>query len=174
MAFVPRARFAFPTGAAPSWMPGHMTRGLRLIEERLASIDLIVEARDARLPLTSINPLFEGFASGSRKRISQKSRVVVYCKRDLADARLERPLADAFSRQAGYPVAFVDTRVDGDVRTMLRMAVEHAHAAAEGAAICERPVRMLIVGLPNTGKSSLLNAMRRVGTRKGASGICSL
>ena len=89
MKFLPRSTFAF-SSHIPSWFVGHMTTGLKQIEARLDAIDLIIEARDARLPLTSINPIFEGFVNGSRQKISQKDRIVVYCKRDLGDDRLEQ------------------------------------------------------------------------------------
>ena len=98
MAFVPRPRFVFNAAAgslgnsAPSWFIGHMARGLRRIQETLPSIDLILEVRDARLPLTSINPAFEKLFGSDRgfHAKSGKKRLVVYNKRDLAEPALDR------------------------------------------------------------------------------------
>jgi ribosome biogenesis GTPase A len=67
-----------------------MAKGLRLINERLPFVDAIIEVRDARLPLSSINPLLEGFVVDERTPLSEKPRLVVYNKRDLAEKRLEQ------------------------------------------------------------------------------------
>ena len=91
MSFVPRSRFPFPS-VAPSWFIGHMAKGLRRMRETLSSIDLVLEVRDARLPLTSINPAFEELVGNDRGFLpkSGKKRLVIYNKRDLAEPGLER------------------------------------------------------------------------------------
>lgn len=91
MAFVPRPRFPFPA-TAPSWYIGHMHRAVRRIQETLNAIDLVLEVRDARLPLTSINPAFENLFGSDRglAKKSGKKRLIVYNRRDLAEPALER------------------------------------------------------------------------------------
>lgn len=94
MTFVPRTTFAYASHAS-SWFAGHMSRSLTRLPEVLKDIDLVIEARDARLPLTSINPAFDevleqawGNFNGDRKG-KGKEKLVVYMKRDLAETRFE-------------------------------------------------------------------------------------
>ncbi|WWD22457.1 hypothetical protein CI109_106948 [Kwoniella shandongensis] len=157
-----RPTFPYPL-RTPSWFAGHMSRSLRELPSLLEDIDLVIEARDARLPLTSINTAFDALLSKSRGKGKERERVVVYTKRDLAEKRYEEPLKKAFLAQTGQKVMFADTRIDRDVREVLRHAVRIAKDNQE--IIPE--MRVLVVGMPNVGKSSLLNALRRVGVRKG-------
>ncbi|WVR03527.1 hypothetical protein IAU60_000519 [Kwoniella sp. DSM 27419] len=171
MAFLPRTAFPYPL-RTPSWFAGHMSRSLRELPTLLEDIDLVIEARDARLPLTSMNPTFDemlrrvrnrkGSGSGSGKG-KEREKVVVYTKRDLAESRYESPLAKAFLQHTGQRVMFADTRSDRDVREVLKHAVRIAKEHQETIP----DLRVLVVGMPNVGKSSLLNALRRVGMRKG-------
>lgn len=98
MAFIPRVHFPFPTNT-PSWFAGHMSRSLTKLPTVLKDIDLVIEARDSRLPLTSINPAFEQVLEESWGRMDLggpsgwkgkgKEKVVVYTKRDQAEERFE-------------------------------------------------------------------------------------
>jgi ribosome biogenesis GTPase A len=83
MAFVPRATFIYPK-TLPSWYAGHMAKGMRVMDERMSSMSIAIEVRDARLPLTSINPMLERLVTSK-----QRKRLVVYCKRDLTDPQWE-------------------------------------------------------------------------------------
>jgi ribosome biogenesis GTPase A len=94
MAFVPRTAFHFPT-TLPSWYSGHMARAVRIMDERMSSMSVVIEVRDARLPLTSINPLFE-------RLVESRKRLIVYCKRDIADPRWEEVRREkGIDRRAG-------------------------------------------------------------------------
>ena len=77
--------FAFPT-QLPSYYAGHMSKALRVMESKLPIMHLFVEVRDARLPLSSINPALERFA----RRDQSLKRLIVYCRRDLGDVRFEK------------------------------------------------------------------------------------
>jgi len=99
MSFIPRAHFPFPSNT-PSWFAGHMSKSLSKLPLVLKDIDLVIEARDARLPLTSINPAFEDVLQDSWGRASTaagpsgwkgkgKEKLVVYTKRDQAEERFE-------------------------------------------------------------------------------------
>lgn len=170
------------------------------MDQKIATMDLFVEVRDARLPLSSINPAFERF-SGPDKRAK---RLIVYTKRDLADARFEQVsasvihwcsrshgartqlLKQAFHRQNGDTVVFANARNDQDARKVLKhilrqglqypqrvtkahinIILELSHRSALQHQ--ERPevLNVMMAGMPNVGKSSLLNALRRVGVHKG-------
>ncbi|WRT63746.1 uncharacterized protein IL334_000669 [Kwoniella shivajii] len=158
-----RPTFPYPA-RIPSWFAGHMSRSLRELPSLLENIDLVIEARDARLPLTSMNPTFETMLNRARKgKGKEREKVVVYTKRDLAEKRYEEPLKKAFLEHAGQRVMFADTRSDKDVKDILKYAVRIAKDNAETIP----DLRVLVVGMPNVGKSSLLNALRRVGVRKG-------
>ncbi|KAK1926046.1 P-loop containing nucleoside triphosphate hydrolase protein [Papiliotrema laurentii] len=178
MNFLPRPSFAYPQRTA-SWYAGHMAKSLRQIGELLDDIDLVIEARDARLPLTSINRAFDdllGQVWGPRwedkdgdvvgmvdRKGKLREKVVVYTKRDLAEEKYEQPLIKAFKDKLDQRVVFVDNREDKDVRELLRIAVNAAKANRSSML----DMRVLVVGMPNVGKSSLLNALRRVGVKRG-------
>ncbi|WWD09031.1 hypothetical protein V865_007151 [Kwoniella europaea PYCC6329] len=162
MSFI-RPVFPYPA-RIPSWFAGHMSRSLRELPTLLENIDLVIEARDSRLPLTSINSTFDQMLSRAKKgKGKEKEKLVVYTKRDLAERRYEEPLKKAFLQHAGQKVMFADTRSDQDVREVLKHAVRIARENQE----IIPDLRVLVIGMPNVGKSSLLNALRRVGLRKG-------
>lgn len=77
--------FAFPS-QLPSWYVGHMNRALRAMDAKLPETHLFVEVRDARLPLTSINPVFQRFG----RKDQGLQRLIVYCRRDLGDGQFEK------------------------------------------------------------------------------------
>ncbi|WWC85902.1 uncharacterized protein L201_000772 [Kwoniella dendrophila CBS 6074] len=163
MSFIIRSSFPYPA-KIPSWFAGHMSRSLRELPTLLENIDLVIEARDSRLPLTSINSTFDQLLNKMRKgKNKEREKLVVYTKRDLGEKRYEEPLKKAFLEHAGQKVMFADTRSDRDVREVLKHAVRIAKDNAETIP----DLRVLVIGMPNVGKSSLLNALRRVGLRKG-------
>ncbi|KAL1914523.1 uncharacterized protein VTP21DRAFT_8237 [Calcarisporiella thermophila] len=139
-----------------NWFPGHMARGLRQIGEQLHSVDLLVEARDARIPLSSVNHNFEKLVQG-------KDRLIVYNKADLADPTYEPIVKQAFAKYLGQKVLF--TNADASVN--VRKIIEHAANKARNDPLRFPYVTVMVVGLPNVGKSSLINAMRRLGVGRG-------
>ncbi|KAJ9624034.1 Mitochondrial GTPase 1 [Taxawa tesnikishii (nom. ined.)] len=124
----------------------------------LSQIDLIIECRDYRVPLTSRNPLFEQSLAG-------RERLVVYTKRDLgSNGKAADAERESIIRRWHQPsnVLFSDHKDKRDVRRVLEFAKQHS----EGNTTLTGS-RMMIVGMPNVGKSSLLNALRREGVGKG-------
>ncbi|KAI9498683.1 P-loop containing nucleoside triphosphate hydrolase protein [Zychaea mexicana] len=130
-----------------------MAKGLRVISERLNSVDLVVEVRDARIPVSSVNPNFE-------KVVGRKKRLIVYNKADLADPLTQRPVTRALEQHnPNTPVLYTSCHIHKDIRPILQYAAALADPIPQ--------VNLMVVGMPNVGKSSLLNALRHVGVGKG-------
>ncbi|GAA6041262.1 hypothetical protein JCM8097_001303 [Rhodosporidiobolus ruineniae] len=168
--------FVFPP-LPQSWYIGHMHRAMGEITKMTQShsLDLIIETRDARLPLSSINPAFErllqqqgghgaGVGARSGGGIGQTKRMIVYNKADLAQECFREPLQRALAQHGEENVLFTDSRSDAEVRRLLRAAIRLAKRPLDGP---DDKITMLVAGMPNVGKSSILNALRRVGVRKG-------
>lgn len=136
------------------WFPGHMAKTRRRIRESLPLVDAVTELLDARIPLSSRNPELNELISG-------KPHIVLLNKCDMADEEATRRWKAWFSAQ-GTPALAVDCRSGrglsgyGDtVRTLLR---EKLRANAEKG-MAGRALRVMVVGIPNTGKSSFINRM---------------
>ncbi|RDW66730.1 hypothetical protein BP5796_09479 [Coleophoma crateriformis] len=156
--FIPRAVFPNQLNLPRSYYLGHHASGLSKMKSMLSSIDLIIECRDYRVPLTSRNPLFEGSLAG-------RERLVVYTKRDLGskDRPADRERESIIKGwHAPAPILFSNHKSKKDVTTILNFAKDYAayNHSLTGS-------RMLVVGMPNVGKSSLLNALRMAGVNRG-------
>ncbi|KAI0261657.1 P-loop containing nucleoside triphosphate hydrolase protein [Gloeopeniophorella convolvens] len=170
------SRFSPPPLPPPqSWYPGHMTQFSRMLPGLLARTDVVLELRDARLPLTSVNRNFEGALARwrtERVRLSEHAaatsphasarvceRVVVFSKRDLVPEWGLEPFRRAMA--AKFPdqrVLFASWNKQKDLKELsgllVKIALEHPHIPE---------LNVLVVGMPNVGKSTLLNALRNVG-----------
>lgn len=141
---------------APSiqWFPGHMAKTRRLMRESLRLVDIVVEVIDARIPISSRNPELPGL-------VGQKPRIVLLNKCDAADDAVTRDWCSYYKEQ-GIVAIPTDCRSGKGikqfvpaVKEILRPQLERrAQKGMQGA-----PIRMMIVGIPNVGKSSFINRM---------------
>lgn len=131
------------------WYPGHMTRARRMITEQLKIVDGVLEVVDARVPLSSRNPDLKG--------LSKKPQIVVLTKVDLADPNQTKKWVDYWLEQ-GEKVIATDL-LSGAGLSDLRQLVDDSFPDLK------RPPRLLVVGIPNVGKSTLIN---RLTGRRGA------
>ncbi|KAG7108179.1 Mitochondrial GTPase 1 like protein [Verticillium longisporum] len=166
-AFVPRLRFPLSESIPRSYYLGHHHAGLREITNRLSSIGLVLECRDYRVPLTSWNPHLDRAVAG-------RNRIIVYTHRDLgidSPHSVERDLRRyhaghnaANSAVAGHRVVFWRKDDPSSTKALLRHVADAARAVDSLTG-----VRALVVGMPNVGKSTLLNRLRTHGMAKKAS-----
>ncbi|MGR6836602.1 ribosome biogenesis GTPase YlqF [Syntrophomonas erecta] len=150
-----------------NWYPGHMVKARREIEENVKLVDIAVILLDARAPLSCRNPDLE-------EMVKRKKIVFILNKADLASPEATRSYIKYF-KQEGYLVAAMDSisgRGSRQVVEVLRAAYKEKAAAMKNKGRRVRPARVMVVGVPNIGKSTFLNAMvgkkmARTGERPG-------
>lgn len=134
------------------WYPGHMTKARRMMQEDIKLIDIVIELVDARVPLSSKNPDIDTLAKG-------KARLILLNKADLADVAQTHAWEDYF-RGKGYFVLALDSRTAKGVKSVTNVILEACKEKIERdrrRGIINRPVRAMIVGIPNVGKSTFIN-----------------
>ena len=140
------------------WFPGHMAKTRRLIGENLKLVDCVIELLDARIPLSSRNPEIDSL-------VGQKPRLVLMNKADLADERENRRWVKAF-QEKGQSVLLISStngkgydRIVPAVKELLKEKIERDKAKG----LVNRPIKLMIVGVPNVGKSSFINRFAKKG-----------
>ncbi|WP_052488107.1 ribosome biogenesis GTPase YlqF [Gordoniibacillus kamchatkensis] len=137
------------------WFPGHMTKAKRQIEDKLKLIDIVIELLDARIPLSSRNPMIGDILQG-------KPRLVLLNKADLADPEATAEWVRYFAREEGLDALPLDAVSGHQVKEIVPRAKAlwaHKIEAQLRKGMTPRPVRALIVGIPNVGKSTLTNTL---------------
>ena len=134
------------------WYPGHMTKAIRQMREDIKLVDLVIELLDARIPLSSRNPDIDSLGQN-------KSRLVILNKSDLADDK-QNVLWEKYFKDKGYTVLKVDSRVNS-LAKIVDKAIEDAckeKIEANKKKGINRPIRAMVVGIPNVGKSTFINS----------------
>ena len=137
------------------WYPGHMTKAKRQMQEDIKLIDLVIELVDARIPLSSRNPDIDELGKN-------KYRLILMNKADLADRKATEQWS-AFFKKKGYYVVSLDARSKNGMKSITEIIMEACKEKMERdrkRGIKNRPVRAMVVGIPNVGKSHLSIRMR--------------
>jgi ribosome biogenesis GTPase A len=134
------------------WFPGHMNKTRRLLAENLKMVDVVIELLDARIPVSSKNPEIDNI-------VKNKPKIIVLNKSDLAD----KEISDSWKKwynSKGYTSIFVNSingmgikQLKNKMRDMMKERIEKDRQRGR----IFRPVKAMIVGIPNVGKSSLIN-----------------
>ena len=136
------------------WYPGHMKKAQIEVQEKLKLVDVIVELLDARIPVSSRNEVLY-------KLTKDKLRLVVLTKTDLADQKETLKWINSFEKQ-GFSAIFADLNKPNDVRNIIKEVEklgENKNQKYIAKGMKPQPVRAMIIGIPNVGKSTLINKM---------------
>ena len=136
------------------WYPGHMTKAKRMMQEDIKLIDLVIELVDARIPMSSRNPDIDELGKN-------KARLILLNKSDLAEDAQNDAWA-AFFKEKGYSVVKVNSKKGGGIKSIHGVIQEACKEKIERdrkRGILNRPVRAMVVGIPNVGKSTFINAL---------------
>ena len=135
------------------WYPGHMTKAKRMMQENIKLIDLVIELVDARIPLSIRNPDIDDLAGN-------KSRIILLNKSDLADPHYNKQWTKYFEEKGAH-VLEINSKSGAGVKSIQGLVQEACKEKIERdrkRGIVNRPVRAMVVGIPNVGKSTFINS----------------
>ncbi len=136
------------------WYPGHMTKAKRMMQENIKLIDLVIELVDARLPISSRNPDIDELGKN-------KARLILLNKYDLAEEKQNDAWVEYFKAK-GFSVVKVNSKKGGGIKSIQNVIQEACKEKMERdrkRGILNRPVRAMVVGIPNVGKSTFINSL---------------
>ncbi len=154
-------------GVNIQWFPGHMAKAIRQFEENISLVDIVFEIVDARVPLSSMNP--------EVARISKNQpHLYIMTKRDLADENMTKKWLDYF-KSINQPAIAIDTKSkfsSNDIVKVIEPILREKLEREQAKGMKKRPIRAITVGVPNVGKSTVLNRLvkrraAQVGNRPG-------
>ena len=139
------------------WYPGHIAKAERKLKEQLSLVDAVIEVLDARLPLSSS---YENIT----RLLGQKPRLILLNKSDLADKNELRQWVKILEEKNDAPVLLSDAKNSKDQNSIVKKAEELAEPAIQAImkkGLLRRPARVMVVGMPNVGKSSVINKLTK-------------
>ncbi len=139
------------------WYPGHIAKAERQLKEQLNLVDVVIEVRDARLPLSSSYADIE-------KLLGEKPRLLLLNKADLADKRYLKNWAEYLNKTTDCKVILTEAKGSKDLASVIKSAVELSEPkiqALMAKGLLRRAARAMVVGMPNVGKSSVINKLTK-------------
>lgn len=139
------------------WYPGHIAKAERKLKEQLSLVDAVIEVIDARLPISSS---YENIT----RLLGQKPRLILLNKSDLTDKAELKKWVGILEEKYNSPVLFSDAKNSKDLNNIVKKAVELAEPRIQAImkkGLLRRPVRVMVVGMPNVGKSSIINKLTK-------------
>lgn len=139
------------------WYPGHIAKAERQLKEKLNLVDVIIEVRDSRLPISS------SYAN-IKKLLGDKPRLLLLNKADLTDKNELKKWVDYLRETTGCPVIITEAKGSKDLNQVVKTAVELSEPkiqALMAKGLLRRPARAMVVGMPNVGKSSIINKLTK-------------
>ena len=139
------------------WYPGHIAKAERQLKEKLNLVDVVIEVRDARIPLSSSY-------TNIKKLLGEKPRLLLLNKADLADQSELEKWSKYLKNTTECPVIITEAKGTKDLNTVVRTAVELAEPKIQSLmakGLLRRPARAMVIGMPNVGKSSVINKLTK-------------
>ena len=137
------------------WFPGHMQKALRQIEERLKIIDVVIELLDARAPLSCRNDYLYNMTAS-------KKRLIILTKLDLADKEVALTWVDYFSKNGNQVILanLNDKNIVQEITKRIQILGSEKQEKAKRRGMKPQPIKTMIIGIPNVGKSTLINFLK--------------
>ena len=139
------------------WYPGHIAKAEKKLKEQLSLVDAVIEVMDARLPLSSS---YDNIA----RLLNEKPRLILLNKADLTDKNELKKWISYLEDKTGYPVLPTDAKNSKDLNIIVKKAVELSETRIQAImkkGLLRRPARVMVVGMPNVGKSSIINKLTK-------------
>ena len=147
------------------WYPGHIAKAERKLKEQLNLVDVVVEVADARIPLSSMYPEV-------KRLIGEKPRLIIMNKSDVADMEKTKVLVEKLKQKTGCDIIFTSHSDNKDITKIVNKIADLSKPAITKMiqkGLLPRPARAMVVGMPNVGKSSIINKLiKKTKTKTGA------
>lgn len=144
------------------WYPGHIAKAEKKLKELINLVDVVIEVLDARIPDSSVYP-------DIKKLLGEKPRLIVLNKADLADENALKQWIKHYQEKSGFPVIASCASKNNDISTIVNKVIELAKPRIDklvAKGLLPRPARVVVVGMPNVGKSSIINKLIKKGKTK--------